>query len=127
MSKVLRVRHRGPLVPLYDCFNRTADNCNVIGGCLLRDDDNADEPIGIITPEGITVPESRVVEVIVPADSARVRVISPYGGPNPWKRFPFGERNGSPTLYKVELFDPVVSFCHFLLTGSRKMRSFLCG
>jgi hypothetical protein len=53
----------------------------------------------------MTVPKSCVVEVIVPADFARVWVLSLHGGPNTWKRFPFEERNESPILDRVEIFE----------------------
>ena len=70
---------------------------------FLREDDDENEPVGIITPNGISVPDDRVIEVAIPANFAKVRVISIHGGPNPWKRFPLGEDNGLPTLVRVEL------------------------
>jgi hypothetical protein len=72
---------------------------------LLRDDDDESEPIGIITPDGIPVPENGVVELALPADFPKVRVISVHGGPNPWERFRFGGRHGSPRLVTAELVE----------------------
>jgi hypothetical protein len=72
---------------------------------LLRDDDDESKPIGIITPNGISVPENGVVDLALPADFPKVRVISVHGGPNPWERFPFGGRNGSPRLVTAEVIE----------------------
>lgn len=69
---------------------------------LLEMGDDAGEPVGIITPTGMLVPEDRTIEVSVPANFSEVVSISVHGGAKAWNQF-LGEGNGLPTLTMVEL------------------------
>lgn len=60
-----------------------------------------DTPIGVI-PVPYAVPQSRLVEVVVPHDTSGIIQISVHGGPNPWNQYPLGAGNGPATLTGVE-------------------------
>jgi hypothetical protein len=72
---------------------------------LLAKGEDPNQPTGIITPTGITVPENRVLEIDIPADFANVVQISVLGG-NPWQQFNFGANNGPAKLIRAELLHP---------------------
>ncbi len=59
------------------------------------------EETGVIGP--FDVPEAgRVVEVTVNEKRENIAQIYVHGGPNPWNHWPLGEKNGYPTLVKIE-------------------------
>lgn len=64
---------------------------------LLPEGKFPDSSAGIVGG-AITVPENRVVEVVLGEDRKGIIQISVHGGPNPWGRFPLGGGNGSATL-----------------------------
>lgn len=73
---------------------------------FLRDGDDANEPVGIITPNGISIPlgTDRVLEVTIPADFNQTETISIHGGPEPFNICHLGEQNGlPPPLMRAEL------------------------
>jgi TIR domain-containing protein len=75
---------------------------------FLRDSDDANEPIGIVTPSGIAIPDGkdRAIEITIPADFDRTRIISIHGGPEPFNVCYFGADNGSPPrLIRAELVE----------------------
>jgi len=61
-----------------------------------------DEPHGIVGG-AITVPENRIVEVVLNTDRKEIIQISVHGGPNPWGRYPLGSGNGPATIQAAEL------------------------
>jgi hypothetical protein len=65
---------------------------------FLRDGDDENQPVGIITPSGIRIPKGadRVLEVTIPADFNQTRIISIHGGPEPFNICHFGVQNGLP-------------------------------
>ena len=54
----------------------------------------------------VDVPETRVVEVVIPEDRKDVFQISVHGGANPWGQFPLGDDNGAATIKSVERLKP---------------------
>jgi len=61
-----------------------------------------DSSVGVMGG-ALSVPDSRVVEIVVDSDRKNVVQISVHGGPNPWGRFRLGPDNGPATLESVEL------------------------
>lgn len=68
---------------------------------LLPRGESPDESVWIIGG-AITVPQSRIVEVTLPADRKQIIQISVHGGPSPWNRG-LGGGNGPATVEAVEL------------------------
>lgn len=58
--------------------------------------------VGIVAG-AITVPENRIVEVVLDTDRKGIIQISVHGGPKPWGKFPLGGGNGAATLETAEL------------------------
>jgi hypothetical protein len=73
---------------------------------LLPKDSQPDTTDGVI-PSVMSVPKTRVIEVVIPNDSPQVKQISVHGGSNPWGQFPLGNKNGSATIVKAELLKPI--------------------
>lgn len=73
---------------------------------LLRNGENPGKAVGVLTPEGVLVPPSGIVEVEVPADFNEIVHVSVHGGEKPWHYF-LGKGNGPATLTKVELLSCV--------------------
>lgn len=69
---------------------------------LLPEGEFPDSSVGIIGGV-VTVPENRIVEVVLDNDRKNIIQISVHGGPNPWGRFPLGGGNGPATLESATL------------------------
>jgi hypothetical protein len=69
---------------------------------LLPKGVSPDSPQGIISGV-ITVPENRIIEVVLATDRKGIVQISVHGGPNPWGRYPLGGGNGPATIEAAEL------------------------
>jgi hypothetical protein len=69
---------------------------------LLPEGKFPDSSDGIIGG-AVTVPENRIVEVVLDKDRKGIIQISVHGGPNPWGKFPLGGGNGPATLLAAEL------------------------
>jgi hypothetical protein len=54
----------------------------------------------------ITVPASRIVEIVLPEDRKQVIQISVHAGPNPWGEYPLGGGNGPATIKAAERLKP---------------------
>jgi hypothetical protein len=72
---------------------------------LLPQDSQPDTTDGVI-PIVMSVPKTRVIEVVIPNNSPQVKQISVHGGSNPWGQFPLGSKNGPATLVKAALLKP---------------------
>ena len=69
---------------------------------LLAEGKFPDSSVGIVGG-AVTVPENRIVKVVLDNDRKGIIQISVHGGPNPWGRFPLGGGNGPATLEAAEL------------------------
>jgi TIR domain-containing protein len=69
---------------------------------LLRHNEKAGKPFGVLAPEGMAVPPSRILEVKLTRDYDNVVQISVHGGETPWHYF-LGKGNGSAKLLNAEL------------------------
>lgn len=69
---------------------------------LLPEGKFPDSSVGIIGG-AVTVPENRIVEVVLDNDRKNIIQISVHGGPNPWGIFPLGGGNGPATLESATL------------------------
>lgn len=69
---------------------------------LLESEQDPNQPLGILTPKGILVPDNRVIEVEVPTNLSEVIQISVHGGTNAWTYF-LGETNGPARLTTAEV------------------------
>lgn len=69
---------------------------------LLPEGKFPDSSVGIMNGP-ITVPENRIVEVVLDMDRKDIIQISVHGGPNPWGNFPLGGGNGPAILEAAEL------------------------
>ena len=50
----------------------------------------------------VSVPENRIVDLILQQDHKDIVQVSVHGGPNPWGLFPLGGGNGPATLLSLE-------------------------
>ncbi|MBZ0193240.1 MAG: hypothetical protein K8F34_16330 [Candidatus Kuenenia stuttgartiensis] len=69
---------------------------------LLPEGRFPDSSVGIVGG-AVTVPENRIVEVVLDEDRKGIIQISVHGGPNPWGRFRLGGGNGPATLDAARL------------------------
>lgn len=69
---------------------------------LLPEGKFPDSSVGIVDGP-VTVPENRIVEVVLDRNWENIIQISVHGGPNPWGKFPLGGDNGPATLEAAEL------------------------
>lgn len=69
---------------------------------LLPEGKFPDSTVGIVGG-AVTVPENRIVEVVLDEDRKGIIQISVHGGPNPWGGFPLGGGNGPATLEAARL------------------------
>ncbi len=69
---------------------------------LLPEGKFPDSSVGIVG-SAVTVPENRIVEVVLDNDRKNILQISVHGGPNPWGMFPLGGGNGPATLESATL------------------------
>ena len=69
---------------------------------VLRANEKAGKPFGVLTPKGIPVPKNRILEVKLAKNYDNVVQISVHGGETPW-HYSLGEENGSARLTRVEL------------------------
>ncbi len=69
---------------------------------LLPEGKFPDSSVGILGGP-VTVPENRIVEVVLDKDRKGIIQISVHGGPNPWGKFPLGGGNGLATIDSAEI------------------------
>jgi hypothetical protein len=70
---------------------------------LLPEGKFPDSSVGIVAGGAITVPENRIVEVVLNNDRKGIIQISVHGGSNPWGKFTLGSVNGPATLESATL------------------------
>jgi hypothetical protein len=73
---------------------------------FLCDGDDPSEPVGILVRQGFLVPEDGILDISVPESFSDVCCISIHGGENPWKKFPLGKDNGTPSFVRVATLEP---------------------
>lgn len=76
---------------------RIGGTANKVFVRLLPEGKFPDSTVGILG-DAITMPENRVVEVVLDEDRKGIIQISVHGGPNPWGKFSLGGENGPATL-----------------------------
>lgn len=81
---------------------RIGGSANKVLVRLLPEGKFPDSTVGIVGG-AITVPENRVVEVVLDEDRKGIIQISVHGGPNPWGKFSLGGGNGTATLEVARL------------------------